>query len=96
MSDLERIVCEANRLFRASEYVEARKLYERAAMRYGHELFEANRILCEQAINGDEPIQTKGMPEHPRDLQEQLDETQKLLEHYFQRCETLEHQNNRS
>lgn len=90
MSSEERIVREANRLFQVGDYAAAKQYYERAAMRYGHDLFRVNRMLCDAAIAGDEPARVQPDQAPASTIQQQLDETQRLLEYYFQRCETLE------
>ncbi|CAM3611804.1 hypothetical protein [Halomonas lysinitropha] len=78
----------AARAFQKGDYTHALGLYREAASQYGDALFRANIILCERRLEA--PKAAASVPE-PQALSRQLAETQRLLEHYFNRCETLEH-----
>ena len=91
MSHDDAIVRQANEAFRQGAHARAKALYQQAAARYGHDLFKANIALCDRASGLGQPLAAPDKAAcAASDLQKQLDETQRLLEYYFQRCETLE------
>lgn len=96
------LVQQANRLFREGRYADAHPLYIKAAEQYGHKNFKANLILCEKRQSSDFKPAGKDKTENALNVfttnsvsestNEQLINTQKLLEYYFKRCEELKYQ----
>lgn len=92
------IVRRAVTLFKEGDFKQAKSLYQQAASEYGSRLFANNIRLCElrmgqpaanQPLEVNQPVASGGdVPE----LARQLDETQKLLEHYYTRCREMEYQ----
>lgn len=86
------IVKRAARAYSAGQYNTALRLYQQAAQRFGAALFEVNIKLCEQQR------ETKGASDDPAvntrlyELEDQLNQTQQLLEYYFNRNQELEYQ----
>lgn len=81
--------------FHRGEYAEALSLYRRAGRYYGEALFRANIILCERRLDPSRPVQDRATPPTSGPalkLEQQLEETQRLLEHYYTRAQELEHQ----
>lgn len=71
--------------FKQGRYKQAKTFYEQAAKRYGDHLFSNTIRLCDLRIkqtNFDKIAYSTP----------QLEETQKLLEHYYTRCQELEYQ----
>lgn len=91
MGDHNRLLQQANALFRDGQYKAARDLYEQSGARLGKKLVKANIALCERALSNENDGR-QSLYEFASDetLRQQLKETQRLLEYYFQRCETLE------
>lgn len=84
------LVKRAYEAFKLNNYSEALTLYQKAAVTYGGEFFKVNITLCEQRLKGSkskDPV-LPGSPAESR----QLNETQRLLEHYYCRCQELEYQ----
>ncbi|MDK9687565.1 hypothetical protein [Halomonas sp. LC1] len=95
MSAQPLMVKQAMQAFRQGNYAAAKVLYQKAAKQYGAHLFKANLYLCDKyAGSGSKGLTT--MPEttagQVEQTQSQLQETQQLLEHYYQRCQELEYQ----
>lgn len=97
------IVRKAANAFKQGDYAAAEQFYLQAAERYGRELFSVNITLCEraQAPGGParQPAATAGQGSREKapqkkapQIERQLQETQRLLEHYFSRCQALEYQ----
>lgn len=83
----------AHYAFNQGDYQSAKALYQKAASKYGHNLFDANIYLCDQRLrnqvkhDGATPKLSEAIP-----ASQQLEETQSLLEHYYRRCQELEYQ----
>lgn len=77
--------------FQQGDYAQALGLYRQAARQYGDALFRANITLCERRLEAPTTAAPTATATAPQALSRQLAETQRLLEHYFNRCETLEH-----
>lgn len=95
MSAQPQLVKQAMQAFRQGNYAAAKVLYQKAAQKYGAHLFKANLYLCDKyAGSGLKGLTT--MPDSTAtqvdQAQRQLQETQQLLEHYYQRCQELEYQ----
>lgn len=91
------IVEQAAEYYRQGQYDRAHQLYLQAASRYGSHLFKANLALCQRRISSVAPpsvaLPAASAPVLTDESSErQLAETQRLLEHYFTRCQQLEHQ----
>lgn len=96
------LVQQANRLFREGRYADAQPLYIKAAEQYGQKNFKANLMLCEKRQNSgsgqrgkdstDNAVKVFDTNRVSESINVQLINTQKLLEHYFQRCEELKYQ----
>lgn len=95
------IVRQAAEYYRQGQYDRAQQLYLQAATRYGSHLFKANLALCQRRISSAAPpaaappaaLPAASAPGLTSEKSErQLAETQRLLEHYFSRCQELEHQ----
>lgn len=84
------LVKQAVEHFRHGRYQQAKACYQQAATRYGEEVFMSAVQLCEWRLNG---AAAWGRPASTGegDAARQLEETQKLLEHYYQRCQELEY-----
>lgn len=94
------IVKQAAQAFQQGDYRLAKQHYRQAAKRYGEHLFAANITLCERAearpltpaIKGGITARAHSHGTLPDGTSaQQLEETQQLLEHYFIRCQELEH-----
>lgn len=96
------IVKRAGAAFNQGDYRTAKQLYQQAAAQYGHHLFTANLDLCDKALQGGKltaTVEVNAVSQHRQPerasggaIDQQLSETQRLLEHYFTRCQQLEHQ----
>ncbi len=102
------IVQQAVAHFKQGHYQQAKTCYQKAAQTYGSHLFANSIRLCELRMNaptgrsGISPTAVPGTLNYPQASAEarqdeasvarQLEETQKLLEHYFKRCQELEYQ----
>lgn len=91
-------VNKAHLLFKQGNYKEAKALYESLAQLHGRSLFELNLKLCDKrngtpivleqaSLNSEQAKQIE-----PVSAEAQLNETQRLLEHYYSKCKTLEMQ----
>lgn len=89
------VVKQAMQAFRQGNYAAAKVLYQKAAQYYGEHLFKANLYLCDK-YTGSGSGGLASMPESTAQqagqFQRQLQETQQLLERYYQRCQELEYQ----
>ncbi|MCG7577209.1 MULTISPECIES: hypothetical protein [unclassified Halomonas] len=89
------LVKQAMLAFRQGNYAAAKVLYQKAAQQYGEHLFKANLYLCDKYAGSGSKMLAE-TPESAAQLagqaQQQLQETQQLLEHYYQRCQELEYQ----
>ncbi|MCO7227692.1 hypothetical protein NH398_00385 [Halomonas sp. CnH100-B] len=89
------VIKRAMQAFRKGDYATAKMFYQKAAKQYGAHLFKANLYLCDKYA-GSGSKQLTAMPEsmtgQADQAQRQLQETQQLLEHYYQRCQELEYQ----
>jgi len=92
--DAQPIVKQAKQAFSAGQYDKALDLYKKAANTYGEALFEVNITLCERRLKGAsfQTVGTEGGQGQPITLEQQLQSTQQLLEHYFTRSQELEQQ----
>ena len=87
------IVKRAGAAYKQGDYQKAKQLYQQAAAQYGQHLFTANLVLCDKALQGQSPTAAAASREPSgAALGQQLAETQRLLEHYFARCQKLEYQ----
>lgn len=86
------IVNRAARAFSAGQYNTAQRLYQQAAERYGASFFEVNIRLCEQRRQAEGASDDPAANARIFELEDQLHQTQQLLEHYFNRSQALEHQ----
>lgn len=88
--------------FTQGDYAAAHRLYLKAAEQYGEHLFRANIQICEKRLKIARPaanqarsgpvktsVDSHGTQTDP--IAAQLAETQKLLEHYYTRCQELEY-----
>lgn len=75
--------------FGRGDYERAHQLYSELSATIGDNLVKANLEICERRlrINVESKLQC---PENS--LEKQLEETQRLLEVYFRRCQVLEQQ----
>lgn len=95
MSAQPLVVKQAMQAFRQGNYAAAKVLYQKAAQQYGAHLFKANLYLCDKyAGSGSKgPVaMLESTASQADQAQRQLQETQQLLEHYYQRCQELEYQ----
>ena len=72
--------------FRQGDYQQAKQWYEQAAQRYGQSLFEGSIRLCEARLGVALPASNTVT------AAEQLEQTQQLLEQYYQRYQALRFQ----
>jgi len=105
MSSMQQsIVKQATQHFRKGDYQRAKACYQQAGQLYGANLFANSVRLCElrmgktmsvtaPASNSGTAVaaKTPSAPAHTA-TEQQLSETQHLLEHYFNRCQELEYQ----
>lgn len=97
MNNHSSLVVQAAQHYRRGDFKQALHYYQQAAKQYGQHLFGANLQLCKQKINGTKhgslpvtaapPVQANNNSK----LALQLQETQKLLEHYYNRTQELEY-----
>ncbi|MGR7921049.1 hypothetical protein ACU6RQ_08060 [Zobellella denitrificans] len=98
MNSHSSLVVQAVQHYRRGDFKQALHYYQQAAQKYGQHLFKANLQLCKQKINGTKhaslPVTTTTPAQVNGDsnLVLQLQETQKLLEHYYNRTQELEYQ----
>lgn len=93
------LVKQAISCYQQGDYQNALNLYQKAASKYGRELFNGNIQLCKNRLNGTSIILTsQKTTKHNQPLAiassnmaEQLQQTQQLLEHYYQRTQQLEY-----
>ena len=86
--------------FSRGEFEAAHRLYLKAASQLGDGLVRANLLLCERRMQQrarpheaiPQPTPTHSEKTDRSKVEEQLAETQRLLEHYFNRCQELEYQ----
>lgn len=95
------IVKQAVAYFKKGDYQQAKTCYQQAAQKFGSQLFANSIRLCDfrmgqPAANQRVALKGKSAGEtqigDEADTARQLDETQKLLEHYYTRCQELEYQ----
>lgn len=95
------IVRQAVSHFKNGDFQRAKACYQQAAREYGDHLFANSIRLCElrmgmPAANVALASASAISDSHPAGNQtgtaRQLEETQKLLEHYYTRCQELEYQ----
>ena len=92
------IVKQAVTLFKQGEFKQAKSLYQQAANQYGSRLFTYNIQLCERrmgqpAVSHSPLIKTSlSLTSDSLEVAQQLDETQKLLEYYYSKCQEMEYQ----
>lgn len=79
------IVQQAVAYFKQGQYQQAKESYQQAVQQYGEHLFANSVRLCELRLSAFDA--NKGAAVSTVD---QLEETQKLLEHYYTRCQELE------
>lgn len=85
------IINDAVAAYRDGNFSDALNLYQEAGRIYGENLFYANIILCNRAIQKDDQSSYEYMPlSEDIDIIKQLAHTQSLLEHYFNKSEKLE------
>lgn len=81
------IVQQAVTYFKQGQFQQAKERYQQAAQQYGEHLFANSVRLCELRLSA-----SKGAQDGVVTTVGQLEETQKLLEHYYTRCQELEYQ----
>jgi hypothetical protein len=94
------IVKQATQHFQNGDYKRAKATYQQAGQRYGSALFANSIRLCELRMRtpgAGVGMSTNVTAKHtaaPSQLNagQQLEKTQKLLEHYYTRCQELEYQ----
>lgn len=96
------IVKKAAHAFQQGDYAVAKQFYQQASERYGHQLFAVNITLCERALTPGYALKASSEAAQLVDntsqklpsgaTEQQLQETQQMLEHYFTRCQQLEYQ----
>lgn len=89
------LVAQAAHYYQQGNFKQALHYYQQAAKQYGEHLFKANLHLCQQQLKGTPtPTSIAGQPsvQAARHLALQLQETQQLLEHYYNRTQELEYQ----
>ncbi|MHA6964313.1 hypothetical protein [Zobellella denitrificans] len=96
MNNNTSIVQQAADCFKQGDYKAACSLYKQAAEKYGQALFSANIRLCEKRLtekSGANPLSNIS-PEiiAASSLEQQLQQTQQLLEKYYTRAQELEYQ----
>lgn len=90
------LVRRARAAFEASDYSLAKSLYQQAEDKYGEGFFKANLVICENRIkrqsrvDESDDVAKEGKPRHR--IEQQLSDTQALLEHYYRRCQEFEYQ----
>ncbi|WP_447044884.1 hypothetical protein [Vreelandella sp. H-I2] len=95
MSAQPLVVKQATQAFRQGNYAAAKVLYQKAASQYGEHLFRTNLYLCDKYANNVSNAMAslpQGAAQEASQAQRQLQETQQLLERYYQRCQELEYQ----
>ena len=86
--------------FSRGEFEAAHRLYLKAASQLGDGLVRANLLLCERRMQQrarpheaiPQPHSKHSEKTDRSEVEQQLAETQRLLEHYFNRCQELEYQ----
>ena len=93
------VVKQAVAHFKSGHYQQAKTCYEQAAKYYGQNLFANSIRLCEMRIKGPVTASPLNSADNSAELKtpkvsaaQQLTETQKLLEHYYTRCQELQSQ----
>lgn len=89
-STQQSIVKQASAHFRKGEYEQAKTCYQHAGKLYGLELFANSIRLCELRLG--RPRQYPKPATTGNSTEQQLADTQKLLERYYTRCQELEYQ----
>ncbi|WP_027331194.1 hypothetical protein [Marinimicrobium agarilyticum] len=89
--DAQPIVPQAVSAFYSGQYQTALDFYQRASERLGKTLFEANIALCQRRLKNNATSNLIGS-EEGISLEQQLQNTQELLEYYFNRSQELEYQ----
>lgn len=92
--DAQPVVKQATQAFAAGQYDKALDLYKKAANTYGKALFEVNIALCQRRLKNAaaEVTNIDGAQGQDITLEQQLQNTQQLLEYYFTRSQELEQQ----
>lgn len=88
------IIKEAAFAYRNGNYFKALELYQEASKIYGENLFYANVILCNRAMQAiDSKSVNKYIPlSEDINIIKQLADSQAHLEYYFVRCQELENE----
>lgn len=89
--DAQPIVKQATQAFATGRFDTALDLYKKAADTYGKALFEVNIALCQRRLKNTAP-QADGSSGQGITVEQQLQNTQQLLEYYFTRSQELEAQ----
>ncbi|WP_088743898.1 hypothetical protein [Cobetia sp. QF-1] len=86
------IIKDAAVAYRDGKYSEAVELYKEAGKYYGENLFYANIILCNRAMQNDKIKGSYSYIPISEDINiiKQLSESQTLLEYYFTKSEALD------
>lgn len=93
MNTNTRIVKRATSAFNQGDYRTAKQLYQQAAERYGKRLFDINLTLCDKHMNKEIPTEMRANKTSASPNESlQLEQTQQLLEQYYNRCQELEYQ----
>ena len=86
------IVKDATEAFSSGQFRTALNLYLKAAEKYGPTLFEANIKFCKTRLADKQEVEPKQVTRPAITVEEQLAQTQELLEYYFIRSQELEYQ----
>jgi len=92
------IIKQATQHFRKGDYQRAKVCYQQAGELYGRNLFANSVRLCELRMGKPAPASTPKPAATARPssassvTEQQLADTQNLLEHYYTRCQELEYQ----
>ena len=90
--DAQPIVKQAMQAFTAGQFDTALDLYKKAANTYGKALFEVNIALCQRRLKNSPASNTEATQGQGTTVEQQLRNTQQLLEYYFTLSQELEAQ----
>ena len=100
----KQVLAKAAESFKKGDYKQAKQLYQQASAHFGQNLFAESITLCDRRLdrmgnsnesdqqNSTEPetaSQNSATPD--KTIDQQLRDTQALLEKYYLRCQELEH-----
>ena len=86
------LVKRAHDAFNQGEYQDAIVRYQQAAYQYGQHIFDINIRICEKRLQKPgQVIKSAPKSAETTPIDQQLVETQELLEHYYRRCQELDY-----